>query len=282
MKSTSSVVTGSVTFAAAGLAPLVEWAANNLLKLAMPPQVVLIVAAGLVTVGHFVVNLINARLVDADQVGPAPTRITKEGGFASVRQLIGIAMLAALAVGMSGCLSGCSLMPAQYSKLEEGVAQTVVQSSERAICRDIPIGTWMRLYGTSDQRVKGWQAICFNPVMAPLNEETMSALLKVYPNFQQPGARVPDSAILPPVAQPTAVMDLVKSAIVPTLPADPAVQPLAAPAPAKATRAARPARDKPPPAPMIQPAPAIAAAPASQATKAPPRQTTLLSPPASK
>lgn len=274
MKSTSSVVTGSVTFAAAGLAPLVEWAANNLLKLAMPPQVVLIVAAGLVTVGHFVVNLVNAKMMDQPQAAPAPTQVTREGGFAHIGQLVGIALLAALVVA----LSGCSLMPAQYSKIEEGVAQTVVQSSERAICRDIPIGTWMRLYGSSDQRVKGWQAICFNPVTAPLNDETMAALLKVYPSFQQPAAPVPDSVILAPVALPPAVTAATVPLIVPPAPADPLVQ--AAPAPAKPVRLARPTRAKPAaaaPVPLAATAAPVAAA--APAPPAPMPQPTLLSAP---
>lgn len=276
MKSTSSVVTGSVTFAAAGLAPLVEWAANNLLKLAMPPQVVLIVAAGLVTVGHFVVNLINAKMMDQPQAVPALTRVTREGGFARIGQLVGIALLAALVVA----LSGCSLMPAQYSKIEEGVAQTVVQSSERAICRDIPIGTWMRLYGSSDQRVKGWQAICFNPVTAPLNDETMAALLKVYPSFQQPAAPVPDTVILAPVALPPAVTAATVPLIVPPAPADPPVQ--AAPAPAKPALA-RPTRAKPAasaPVPLAATAaPVAAAATTPPAAPASMPQPTLLSAP---
>jgi hypothetical protein len=32
-------------------------------------------------------------------------------------------------------------------------------------------------------RLKGWQALCFNPVTAPLNAETIAAILKLYPGF---------------------------------------------------------------------------------------------------
>ena len=105
-------------------------------------------------------------------------------GFAlpALPRLLLVLVVAGLALPFLG---GCSLMPASWNKLEEGAAQTVVASSERTICRDIPIGTWMRLYGSSSDRVKGWQAICGNPVSAPLNDATVAAILKVYPGFQQ-------------------------------------------------------------------------------------------------
>jgi hypothetical protein len=100
-----------------------------------------------------------------------------QAGFARLSMMMVMA-LCTLAV-----LSACSLMPQNVSAVQEGVAQTVVQSSERTICRDIPIGTWLRLYGANADRLKGWQALCFNPVTAPLNAETIAAILKVYPGF---------------------------------------------------------------------------------------------------
>lgn len=105
-----------------------------------------------------------------------------------------------LAVVLS-LLAGCSLLPSRYSQLEEGMAQSVVQSSERTLCRDIPIGTWIRLYGASPERVKGWQSLCFNPVTAPLNDATIAALLKVYPSFQAAATAVPAAnTALPPTS----------------------------------------------------------------------------------
>jgi len=96
-------------------------------------------------------------------------------------------------------LSACSLMPAHVNAVEEGVAQTAVQSSERTICRDIPIGTWLRLYGANADRLKGWQGLCFNPVTAPLNADTIAAILKVYPGF----------VAAPPAAPPPVQSDVV-------------------------------------------------------------------------
>jgi hypothetical protein len=90
--------------------------------------------------------------------------------------------LAALVAAML-LLAGCSLLPAQYSALEDGAAQIAVQSSERAICRDLPVGAWIKLYGASVSRLQGWQDLCFNPIVTPLNEETVAALLKAYPGF---------------------------------------------------------------------------------------------------
>jgi hypothetical protein len=51
----------------------------------------------------------------------------------------------------------------------------------------------LRLYGANADRLKGWQALCFNPVTAPLNAETIAAILKVYPGF------VAASMVPPPV-----------------------------------------------------------------------------------
>lgn len=113
-------------------------------------------------------------------------------------------MMLLLVVASALAMSACSLLPGNFNKIEEGVAQTVVQSSERTICRDIPVGTWLRLYGTSSDRVKGWQALCFNPITAPLNDATVAAILKVYPGFQQAveAASAPPGPVTPPNSAP--------------------------------------------------------------------------------
>lgn len=67
-------------------------------------------------------------------------------------------------------LVGCSMLPDRISRTETGIAEAAVESAERTVCRDIPIGTWIRLYGANPQRVAGWQAICFNPVVPPTAE----------------------------------------------------------------------------------------------------------------
>ncbi len=263
MSKTSSVVTGSATVAAAAIAPLVEWLANSLWKVAMPPQVVLIVAAALVTFGHFTINIINAEL--EIKRAAVTARAAKEGGFAHIGVLLGLATLAL-------ALSGCSLMSPTIDKVEQGMMQTIVQSSERTICRDLPVGAWMAYYGTNAERAKGWQALCFNPVKAPLNDSTVAAILKVYPGFQQAA----DAGTELPVVQPAVVVPSVQPAAV----ADPA-PPVAPAAPAKPKRIARAAPVKPVPLPLpapVAPLPAVAAA-AAPVAQAAPVQTSLLSTP---
>lgn len=132
----------------------------------------------------------------------APRQLNAQTGHASPFMMIALATAAAV------LMCGCSLLPQNFSYVEEGAAQAVVQSSERAICRDIPIGTWMRLYGTSADRIKGWQAICFNPVSAPLNDATVAAIQKVYPSFQQAvttGAPLPAAGPVPPLPSDASV-----------------------------------------------------------------------------
>lgn len=72
--------------------------------------------------------------------------------------LVGAALLAP---------SGCALAPAYVNQIEETVTQVVVASAERTICRDLPIGAWLRLYGASAERTSGWQKLCAHPVAMP-------------------------------------------------------------------------------------------------------------------
>lgn len=57
-------------------------------------------------------------------------------------------------------LSGCSMMPAAVDAYEVKAADAVVDSSERTICRDIPVGTWVRRYGASAERIDAWRKLC--------------------------------------------------------------------------------------------------------------------------
>lgn len=136
---------------------------------------------------------IGLALRDMKAASDAPQPATnKQAGFARPT------LLAVIALSTLVALSACSLVPQNVSAVQEGMAQTVVQSSERTICRDIPIGTWLRLYGANADRLKGWQALCFNPVTAPLNAETIAAILKVYPGFVAASTAAP-----PPVTSDT-------------------------------------------------------------------------------
>lgn len=69
-----------------------------------------------------------------------------------------------------GCLSACSLLPVAVDRAEERAADVVVDSSERTICRNIPIGTWMRRYGSSVERIQAWQALCANKTATPVSQ----------------------------------------------------------------------------------------------------------------
>ena len=71
-------------------------------------------------------------------------------------------LLAALLV-----LSGCSMLPAAVGEYERQAADTVVDSSERAICVVIPIGTWVRRYGKDAARRAAWRALCEPAVATP-------------------------------------------------------------------------------------------------------------------
>lgn len=126
--------------------------------------------------------------------GDAAAPADKQGGHA-LPTLLGVLALVAL-------LAGCSLMPQRINDIEQGVAQTAVQSAERTVCRDIPIGTWLRLYAGNPERIKGWQAICGNPVISPLNDATVAAILKAYPSFEQAAGAVGAAVTLVPAAKP--------------------------------------------------------------------------------
>lgn len=64
MNSISSVTTGGFTVSAAALAPLVLWSFHGFPMAQMPDEAPLLVAAGVITGGHAIYNLIN-RIVDA-------------------------------------------------------------------------------------------------------------------------------------------------------------------------------------------------------------------------
>jgi len=60
MTQTSSVVTGGATVTAATLAPLVTWALEGFPK-PIPDSVPFLIAAGIVTAGHLIYNIIKAK-----------------------------------------------------------------------------------------------------------------------------------------------------------------------------------------------------------------------------
>ncbi len=72
-----------------------------------------------------------------------------------------------LMLALLGALSGCSMLSPSVNAAQEAAATAVVESAERVLCRDIPVGTWMRLYGSSAERMRAWQALCIPPVTSP-------------------------------------------------------------------------------------------------------------------
>lgn len=77
MNQTSSIVTGSATAAAVSIAPLVDWILNTQWHAAAPSQVVLIISAGIITIGHFACNLANESIAKnkiADSAKNEPAR----------------------------------------------------------------------------------------------------------------------------------------------------------------------------------------------------------------
>lgn len=256
MSKTSSVVTGSATVAAAALAPAIEWLANIRLQLAMPPQVVLIVAAALVTAGHLAVNLVGAWMLNRNAPSkiPAPVMQNNQVGRACIGSMLWLAIMAIVASSMLG---GCSILSASIGQYEKDAGQIIVQSAERTVCKDIPIGIWLDTYGSSPTRLAGWQALCGNPIQNPLDPATVATILKVYPDFKQAAIDAVPVAQLPVAQQPAWT---------------PLIAPASAPIQAKAVRRPRPVTA--PAQPVTPPAVTPVPAPVPSA----PAKTSLLSP----
>jgi len=72
-----------------------------------------------------------------------------------------------IALAVLATLGGCPMLPAAVDVAEETAATAVVQSAERTICRNIPVGTWRRLYGSNPVRAQAWRELCANPVETP-------------------------------------------------------------------------------------------------------------------
>ena len=109
MAQTSSVNTLAATTGMSAATSLVEWLANSKMHLAMPPEVVLTIAAGLVTISHFLANVINSALTEdglptlAPFVPSVPTTVTHQTGFARLPMLFGLVAIAAACLILCGC-----------------------------------------------------------------------------------------------------------------------------------------------------------------------------------
>ena len=63
----SSIVTGGVTVSAAALAPLVQWALDGFPAGHYPSDAPLLIAAGLITIGHAVYNRLTSSTSQTNQ-----------------------------------------------------------------------------------------------------------------------------------------------------------------------------------------------------------------------
>ncbi len=70
-------------------------------------------------------------------------------------------------------LSGC--LPEAQSIKDRGadVADTALDTSEWHICRAASVGSVLRRYGTSAERMAAWRALCLPPTDSPLIEPAL-------------------------------------------------------------------------------------------------------------
>jgi len=78
-----------------------------------------------------------------------------------VKKLLGVAATVA-------ALSGCSMFGGAMEAQQRAAMDVVVDSSERVLCRDIPVGTWMRRYGSNTERREAWRLLCAPPSAIPM------------------------------------------------------------------------------------------------------------------
>jgi len=125
MSQTSSIITAGVTASVAGVAPLVEWIANVRLGLQMPPQVVLIVTAVLLTISHFLANVANTlwngwvEKNEPTDMNSAPTTVTREAGFVRLPAILGLLAISLICVGLAGCGTVNAWMSARQTMVEQ-------------------------------------------------------------------------------------------------------------------------------------------------------------------
>ena len=64
-------------------------------------------------------------------------------------------------------LSGCATIANKEMQAAQVLIASEAQSAESLICKMLPIGTWMVMYGSSPARADGWAKICNPPTVAP-------------------------------------------------------------------------------------------------------------------
>ena len=167
MKNTSSVNTLAATLTMTGTCATVEWVGNSLLKLAIPPQVVIELGALITTLSHFLVNVFNAYVTVNDpkfaaalnaEQATAPTTIT-QSGFANPVLLGMMALVMAATLMLSGCASQLQALTAANTSAVISVraeADLRAKVSAESFCT-MTVDTLAR----NTQYVRGVQALCW-------------------------------------------------------------------------------------------------------------------------
>lgn len=70
-------------------------------------------------------------------------------------------------------LSGCATVVDKEMQVAQALIASEAQSAENLICKMIPIGTWMVMYGNSPARADGWSKICNAPSASPIAPKVM-------------------------------------------------------------------------------------------------------------
>lgn len=64
-------------------------------------------------------------------------------------------------------ISGCATIANKELQVAQVLIASEAQSAESLLCKMLPIGTWMAMYGSSPARADGWAKICNPPTVAP-------------------------------------------------------------------------------------------------------------------
>jgi uncharacterized protein YceK len=295
MNQSSSVNTLAATAGMTGVAASVQWLANSKMGWGMPPEVVLFVSAGLISAGHFLVNLLNAVLAKdgLPTVSETGTVVTRESGFARLPVMLALVAVAGLCLALSGCgavngwVAGRTTIVEQdaagYVKNQQKVDDDYLSALQLGAC-DVKVGALRRNVAAMPFVMEG----CPIPNTAQVTVNNGAVSLKVPSSvpLTQPASATASTATAAPAASlsqtqldqlstsiaqalkaqsvnpasvaPAPVQKASQKASVPrlALPATPA--PIAAPGSSGATGGAVPAPSKavPTQAPVIPAAPA--------------------------
>ena len=260
MQNTSSVNTLAATATMTGTCATVEWIGNSVLKMGIPPQVVIEIGALVTTLAHFIVNCFNAYIsvndprfaaaLQSENIKTAPTTIT-QAGFASPTLLVVIAFCMIL---LTGCASQLQALTAANTSAVISIradADLQAKITAEAFCT-MSVDTLAR----NTQYVKGVQALCW---AGSITSPSTAA-----------------EALVPPTGTNTAVIQAPVSAPVPEAIPVANVAP-AVPVATPVKKVVKVVKPSPVAAPVTLPAPV--AAPVAAPIPVPPVPTSLLSAP---